>query len=143
MRKSTDIAISLPLLGLLTEVECRLFCSPIPSDRWRFRNFFKSLSYRHTGILSLCFDPTQFLQSNPHNTVWVRYGKGRTFYFSFSLKFMSNSEAYLLISSSISSMSSPKSFRASSTGFAVVISTPAILRSEMGSCDEPELKNFK
>lgn len=30
-----------------TKVECRLFC-PILSDRCRFRNFLKLLSYRHT-----------------------------------------------------------------------------------------------
>lgn len=32
-----------------TEVECRLFCCPILFDRCRFCNFFKLLSYRHTG----------------------------------------------------------------------------------------------
>ena len=31
-----------------TKVECRLFC-PILSDRCRFRNFLKLLSYRHTA----------------------------------------------------------------------------------------------
>ena len=45
-----------------TEVECRLFCCPILFDRCRFCNFFKLLSYRHTGKGSIFFIVSPFCQ---------------------------------------------------------------------------------
>ena len=42
-----------------TKVECRLFC-PILSDRCRFRNFLKLLSYRHTPDLLCVLEASPF-----------------------------------------------------------------------------------
>ena len=46
-----------------TKVECRLFC-PILSDRCRFRNFLKLLSYRHTPERLSLLIPSKKWQSH-------------------------------------------------------------------------------
>ena len=55
-----------------TKVECRLFC-PILSDRCRFRNFLKLLSYRHTpdGVLFLAEGGLVRVDLDGE-TLWVR-----------------------------------------------------------------------
>jgi hypothetical protein len=59
-----------------TKVECRLFC-PILSDRCRFRNFLKLLSYRHTPEQLLFFLLPYSSKTSPSERTALRTHSGQ------------------------------------------------------------------